>query len=92
MDLVFIIPVLTIVLLSIYRFFEFKFITHEFKPVKFYIQESVLIFSCSLLSNVIFSNVGSNIKDFFDIITNKKPEMNISGGSPVEIFTENPNF
>jgi hypothetical protein len=43
MDLVFIIPVLTIVLLSIYRFVEFKFITHEFKPVKFYIQESVLI-------------------------------------------------
>jgi hypothetical protein len=32
MDLVFIIPVLTIVLLSIYRFVEFKFITHEFKP------------------------------------------------------------
>jgi hypothetical protein len=53
MDLVFIIPVLTIVLLSIYRFVEFK-ITNEFKPVKFYIQESVLIFSCSLLSNVIF--------------------------------------
>jgi hypothetical protein len=62
MDLVFIIPVLTIVLLSIYRFVEFKFITHEFKPVKFYIQESVLIFSCSLLSNVIFQTSGLTSK------------------------------
>jgi hypothetical protein len=36
-----------------------------------------------------FSNVGSNIKDFFDVITNKAGN-EYSGGSPVEIFTENP--
>lgn len=90
MDLIFIIPILTIILLSIYRFIEYKFITHEFKPVKFYIQEMTIIFVCSLISNLFFSNFGSNINDFFSVITNK-PELSINGGTP-DIFTDNPTF
>ncbi len=90
MDLIFIIPVLTIIFLSIYRFLEYKFITHEFKPAKALIQELTIIFLCSLMSNIIFSNLGSNIRDFFNVMTNK-PQA-ILGGETPEIFTENPTF
>lgn len=89
MDLIFVVPVLTVLLLAIYRFVEYKFITHTFKPAKHYIQEIFLIFLLSLISNAIFTNISPNLTDFFNTITNKHE---IVTNLPLEIFTENPSF
>lgn len=89
MDLVIVIPLITVLLLAFYRFFEYKFITHEFKPVKYYIQETVLIFVCVLIANAIFTTISPNLIDFMSVITNKHE---IVTNLPVEIFTENPTF
>ncbi len=91
MDLIVVVPIITVLLLAFYRFFEYKFITHEFKPVKYYIQETVLIFACVLVANVIFSNISHNLTDFMSVITNK-PGLSVSSGLPLEVFTELPTF
>lgn len=89
MDLLFVIPLITVLLLAIYRLFEYKFISHTFKPVKHYIQETVLIFVCSLVANAIFTNISPNLIDFFNTITNKHE---IVTNLPLEVFTELPSF
>lgn len=88
MEMIYIIPVLTLVIFSLARFIEMKFIDKQMKPLKVLIRDSVIVFVCAFIANIILSNTGGSIQNFFNVVTDAKT---ISGGG-AEVFTDIPNF
>jgi predicted PurR-regulated permease PerM len=88
MDIVFAIPIITVVIYCAVQFLDMKFVEKANKPLKIVVRDTIIVLFCSLLANFIFSNVGDSIQKFVDAITDKKT---VSAGLP-DVYTDVPSF
>ena len=88
MEKIILISMLITVLYCIAKLLEMKFIEKEFKPVKQIVRDAIIVMFSSVVVQFVFSNIGNNVSDFFNVITNSK---SIEPIAPV-VFTDSPGF
>jgi len=87
-ETVFLLAFFTTTLFLLLRFIEMKFIDKEYKPLKILLRDGIMVFSSTLITAYILSNMNGSIKDFMNVITETKtlnPEA-------TQIFTDIPTF
>ena len=65
-----------------------KYIEKEMKPVKIVVRDAILVMFSTIVVQFVFANIGNNISEFFNIITNSK---SVDPVAP-QVFTDNPGF
>ena len=88
MDIVFFVPVITVVIFCAVQFVEMKFVDKKWKPAKVLVRDAVVVLLCSLVANTVFSTLGGSIQGFVDAITDKNT---VAPGAP-EVYTDVPVF
>jgi len=87
-DTIFLLAFFTTTLFLLLRFLEMKFIDKEYKPLKIILRDGVMVFSSTLITAYILSNMNGSIKDFMNVITETK----VLDPAATQIFTDTPAF
>lgn len=86
---IYIISISITFIFCVLKFLEQKYIdNNDFKPLKYYIRDALIVFLSSFVCSYIFFNYKTYINEFFNVITETKfltPE-----NTP--IFVDNPGF
>ena len=85
---IFLVAFFTTILFLFLRFLEMKFIDKEYKPLKILVRDAVMVFSSTLITSYVLSNMNGSIKDFMNIITETKT----LNPDATQIFTDAPAF
>lgn len=72
----------------VFKIIEMKWVRHEIKPLKYFARDVVLVFVSCLFGSFILLNLGDNITEVMNAITETK----IMPSGHLEIFTESPGF
>jgi len=88
MEKAFIIALCIATLFCLAKIVEMKFIEKEWKPLKYIIRDTAVVFGCSVVSIVGFSHMNGSINDFMNVVTDTK-SLNMAA---TEIFTDTPGF
>jgi len=88
MQEVIVISIAVAILFFVAKIVEMKFVLKDMRPLKFLIQETALVFVCSLISTFGFFQFNRQFKDLMSIVTDTK-EMDLT---TTEIFTDDPGF
>ena len=75
-------------LFCIFKVVEMKFIDKEWKPLKYMIRDSVIVFLSSTIGIFTFSYMNGSIRNFMNVVTDSK-SLNLS---TTEVFTDEPGF
>ena len=84
MEKIFFIASCIAILFCLAKIVEMKFVEKEFKPLKFIIRDTSIVFGCAVISIFGFSHLNGSINDFMNVVTDTKT-MN---SSATEIFTD----
>jgi len=87
-ETIFLLAFFTTTLFLLLRFLEMKFIDKEYKPLKIILRDGVMVFSSTLITAYILSNMNGSIKDFMNVITETK----VLDPAATQIFTDTPAF
>lgn len=79
MNNIFIISLVISIIFLIFKFLEMRFINKENKPIKFLIRDTLIVYVCVMLGNIILQQIEPIL------------ETNILNVAP-SAFTDNPNF
>lgn len=79
MNNIFIISLVISIIFLIFKFLEMRFIDKENKPVKFLIRDTLIVYVCVMLGNILFQHIDPIL------------ETSILNATP-SAFTDNPNF
>ena len=79
MNNIFLISLVISIIFLIFKFLEMRFIDKENKPVKFLIRDTLIVYICGVLGNIILQHLEPIL------------ETNILNTTP-SAFTDNPNF
>lgn len=90
MEQVFIIAIATVVLFSIIKMLEMKYLDKygEKKPLKEIVREIVIVFIASVSASFVYFHFQNYICDFFNIVS-ETPTLN---SATTQIFTDTPGF
>lgn len=90
MEQVFIIAIATVVLFSIIKIVEIKYLdkNEEKKPLKLIVRDILIVFAASITSTFTYFTFQNQIRDFFNIVT----ETSTLNTATTQIFTDEPGF
>ena len=88
MEQIVLIAIFITILYCLLKFLEMKFVEKEMKPVKYIVRDAILVMFSSIIIQFVFSSLGNNVSEFFQIITNSK---SIEPVAPT-VFTDSPGF
>lgn len=90
MEQVFIIAIATVLLFSVVKIVETKYLDKngEKKPLKLIVRDVVIVFASSLTATFVYFTFQNQIRDFFNIVT-ETPTLNTA---TTQIFTDTPGF
>jgi len=88
MESVFIVAITTVIIFSVLRFLEMKYLDKEFKPLKMVIREAFVVFIASMAATFGFFYFHSSIREFFNVVT----DTTTFNSSNTQIFTDAPGF
>ena len=71
-----------------FKFVEMKWLDKQVKPLKYFVRDVVLVFISCLVGSFVLFNLGDNISDLMNAVT----ETTIIPTGQLEIFTETPGF
>jgi hypothetical protein len=88
MEKLFLIALLVTFLFCIIKVIEMKYLEKEWKPLKYVIRDSAIVFSCTVVGLIIFFGMNGTITDFFNVVTENK----VLNQASTQIFTDEPGF
>ena len=90
MEQVFIIAIATVILFSIIKTLETKYLdkSEERKPLKFIVRDILIVFASTIAASFAYFTFQNPIRDFFNIVT-ETPTLNTA---TTQIFTDTPGF
>lgn len=88
MENVIIISLLITFLYCCVKFVEMKFINKEWLPLKHLVRDSLILFSCSVVSTYFYFYLEPNVNEFFNVVTDNK----LIAPTNTQIFTDDPGF
>jgi nitrogen fixation/metabolism regulation signal transduction histidine kinase len=90
MEQVFIIAISTVILFSVIKIVEAKYLDKygEKKPLKFIVRDVFIVFACVAAASFAYFMFQNQIRDFFNIVT-ETPTLN---SATTQIFTYTPGF
>jgi|UniRef100_A0A6C0C2T7 hypothetical protein len=77
-----------VLLYSLMKFAEMKFIEKEMKPIKVLIRDSFLVFVSSFVGSYLFINHYQTFSNFFSVVT----ETNMLDMTDTKVYTDKPTF
>jgi uncharacterized membrane protein len=75
-------------LFSLFKLLEMKYIDKEWKPIKYLVRESLIVFISSFVGTFIFLQSQGTFSDFINVITDNK-SLDLKG---TQVFTGDPEF
>jgi hypothetical protein len=88
MEKVFIISFLITFVFCVVKFLEAKYLDKEWKPLKFFVRDAIIVFSSSITASYIFFHNDGAINEMFNVVTEKT----VINGANTQIFTDVPGF
>jgi hypothetical protein len=88
MEKVFIISFLITFVFCVVKFLEAKYLDKEWKPLKFFVRDAIIVFSSSVIAAFIFFHNDGTISELFDVVTEKT----VINSANTQIFTDVPEF
>ena len=90
MEQVFIIAIATVIVFSIIKMIETKYLDKygDKKPLKLIVRDILIVFASSIVSSFGYFYFQNSIRDFFNIVT-ETPTLNTA---TTQIFTDAPGF
>lgn len=88
MEQIIIISIVITILYCLFKLVEMKYIEHEMKPVKHVVRDALAVLLSSIVVQYAFLNMGNNVSEFFNILTNSK---SVEPVAPT-VFTDTPVF
>lgn len=88
MENVFVIAILTTFMFFVFKIVEMKYLEKEWKPLKFVVRDSLVVFIGSCIASMIFFHLDIYIHDFFNVVTDTKT----LNSNATQIFTDAPGF
>lgn len=88
MEKLLIIAVLISGIFFLLKILEMKYVTKEWKPLKYIIRDSVYVFVSGFVALFVFLSMNGSINDFMNIVTDSKS----SSLKATQIFTDEPGF
>ena len=90
MEQVFIIAITTVVLFSVIKIIETKYLDKngDKKPLKLIVRDVIIVFASSMAAAFVYFTFQNSIRDFFNIVT-ETPTLNTA---TTQIFTDAPGF
>jgi len=90
MEQVFIIAIATVVLFSLIKIVEIKYLDKngEKKPLKLIVRDILIVFAASITATFTYFTFQNQIRDFFNIVT----ETSTLNTATTQIFTDEPGF
>jgi hypothetical protein len=88
MEKLFWIALLITFLFCVVKLVEMKYLEKEWKPLKYVIRDSVIVFSSTVVGLVIYFGMNGSMTDFFNIVTDNK----VINPASTQIFTDDPGF
>jgi nitrogen fixation/metabolism regulation signal transduction histidine kinase len=90
MEQVFIIAIATVLLFSVIKIVEAKYLdkTGEKKPLKLMVRDVIIVFASVVTATFVYFTFQNQIRDFFNIVT-ETPTLNTA---TTQIFTDAPGF
>jgi len=65
-----------------------KYLEKEWKPLKYFVRDAVVVFICGSIASFLFFQFDSSIGDFLNVVTDNKT----LNANAVQIFTDAPGF
>jgi len=87
MDIV--IPITISLLFFIAKFLEMKYVEREFRPLKYLIRDTLMVFGAAMVTLLVYDRFQAPIQEFVQVVTNSKP---VAVVLHPEIFTDGPGF
>jgi hypothetical protein len=88
MEKVFIISFLITFVFCVVKFLEAKYLDKEWKPLKFFVRDAIIVFSSAIVASFIFIHNDGAIGELFDVVTEKT----VINSANTQIFTDVPGF
>lgn len=88
MEKVFIISFLITFVFCVVKFLEAKYLDKEWKPLKFFVRDAIIVFSSSIVASFIFFHNDGAISELFEVVTEKT----VINSANTQIFTDVPGF
>jgi hypothetical protein len=88
MESLFLFAIFTTILYVLIKLAEMKYLEKEFKPLKYIVRDSVIVFGSALGAAYGFFYMKGSFSDFFNIVTENKT-LNMEA---TQIFTDTPGF
>ena len=88
MEKVFVLAFIITVLYCFMKFIEAKYLDKEWKPLKYFVRDAILVFSSSLVATYVIMNLDNSMSELFNVVT----DSNIMNASATQIFTDDPGF
>lgn len=88
MEQVFIVSFLVTFLFCVVKFLEAKYLDKEWKPLKFFVRDAIIVFSSAIVASIMFFYNQGVISDFFNVVT----ETTALNSSTTQVFTDTPEF
>ena len=85
------VPVAIAVLFFLAKLVEMKWVEKEWKPMKFVIRDTLIVFVVSAIVVYAYTHLQGNLSEFMSVVTDTKSPGGMTGGAP-EIFTDAPGF
>jgi hypothetical protein len=88
MEQVFIVSFLVTFLFCVVKFLEAKYLDKEWKPLKFFVRDAIIVFSSAIVASIMFFYNQGAISEFFNVVT----ETTALNSSTTQVFTDAPEF
>jgi hypothetical protein len=88
MEQVFIVSFLVTFLFCVVKFLEAKYLDKEWKPLKFFVRDAIVVLISTALGSFIFFRNDNTISELFNVVTENKT-LNTAN---TQIFTDAPGF
>jgi len=88
MEQVFIVSFLVTFLFCVVKFLEAKYLDKQWKPLKFFVRDAIIVFSSAIVASIMFFYNQGVISDFFNVVT----ETTALNSSTTQVFTDTPEF
>jgi len=77
-----------VLIFTLFKFLEMKFVDKEFKPIKLLIRDSLMVFASSFSGAYVFLNHHQTFSNFFSVVT----DTNMLDMSDTKVYTDTPTF
>ena len=88
MEKIFVLCFFITLLFCFAKFLEMKYLEKEWKPLKYFIRDSVIVFGCSFAGSFVYFYFQNTLFDFYNIITESK----VINTANTQVFTDSPGF